>query len=232
LGLADRAGAKPRELSGGQAQRVALARSLAVEPKLLLLDEPLAALDATTRDEVRRELRTHLVDHQGSRLLVTHDPLDAFALADRIVVLEDGRVTQSASPSELVTRPASKYVADLVGVNLWWGEAAAKDGGEISVEGGGWLVVADPIVVGRVGVVVHPRAVALHRARPEGSPRNVWSGRVSGVELVGDRVRIRIDGPPAIVAEVTPAARDELALEPGAEVWVSVKASELSAFPA
>jgi len=228
LGLSDRAGAKPSELSGGQAQRVALARSLAVEPKLLLLDEPLAALDASTRVAVRRDLGRHLSTHDGARVLVTHDPLDAYALADRLVVLEAGRVTQSGPPADIVARPGSTYVADLVGVNLWWGDAGA---GLVAVTGGGRLVAAAAPAHGRVGVTVHPRVVALHRFRPEGSPRNVWPGTVTAVELLGDRVRVQVSGTPPVVAEVTVTARAALGLEPGADVWASVKASELNLFP-
>ncbi len=232
FGLADRSSARPAELSGGQAQRVALARSLVVSPRLLLLDEPLAALDASTRAVVRADLARHLAEHDGARVLVTHDPLDAFALADRLVVLEEGRTTQTGTPPEIVAHPGSAYVADLVGVNLWWGEAGGP-GEALEVTGGGRLVPGSaPPASTRVGVTVHPRAVALHRSRPEGSPRNVWPGTVSGIESMGDRVRVQVAGPPDVVAEVTPGARAELGLEPGIEVWVSVKASELDAFPA
>ncbi len=235
FGLADRSAARPGELSGGQAQRVALARSLAVGPAVLLLDEPLASLDATTRATVRHELADHLGADPGAHLLVTHDPVDAFALADRLVVLEGGRITQTGTADDLVARPGSGYVADLVGVNLWWGHRS--DGGAVELDGGGRLVVAgssEP-ATGRagagVGVRASPRAVSLHLARPEGSPRNVWRGRVERVEQLGDRVRVRVGGPPGIVAEVTPGARRELAIERGSQVWVSVKASELSTFP-
>ena len=134
VGLAAHAAARPRALSGGQAQRVALARALVGEPRLLLLDEPLAALDAATRTEVRRDLRRHLASFDGTRLLVTHDPLDAIALADRLVVLEGGRVTQTGSPAEVSGRPRSRYVAELVGVNLYRGRA---DGASVQLAGGG-----------------------------------------------------------------------------------------------
>ncbi len=114
VGLGDRATVKPAELSGGQAQRVALARALAIEPRMLLLDEPLSALDVSTRADVRETLRRHLDAFRGVRLLVTHDPLEALALASQLVVLEDGRVVQSGSPTEVAERPRSAYVADLV----------------------------------------------------------------------------------------------------------------------
>jgi molybdate transport system ATP-binding protein len=228
VGLADRGGDKPRQLSGGQAQRVALARALAPEPRLLLLDEPLAALDVGTRIELRRELRTHLASFEGARVLVTHELLDAVALADRIIVLEEGRVAQHGTIAEVADRPRSRYVADLVGVNLLRGHARGE---EVSLAGGGALTVAEP-ASGDVYVAVRPSAVALHRARPEGSPRNVWPGRVDGTDLLGDRVRIHVDGEVPLVAEVTPAAVAELGLHDGVDVWTSVKATEVVVYPA
>jgi molybdate transport system ATP-binding protein len=224
----DSRGARPAQLSGGQAQRVALARALAVDPRLLLLDEPLAALDASTRRAVRRDLRRHLASFPGARVLVTHDLLDAVALADRIVVLERGHVVQAGAIAEVSARPRSRYVADLVGVNLLRGTAHGHD---IELAGGETLTVADA-ASGDVYAVVHPHAVALHRARPEGSPRNVWAGRVDGLDLLGDRVRIRVAAAVPIVAEVTPAAVGALGLAEGVDVWASVKATEVSVYPA
>jgi molybdate transport system ATP-binding protein len=228
LGMSGLGGARPRTLSGGQQQRVALARALAPEPRLLLLDEPLAALDVSTRAEVRRDLRRHLRDFPGVNLLVTHDPLEAMALADRLVVIEGGRILQSGSPAEVTERPRSRYVADLVGVNLLRGHA--RDG-VVELEGGGRIVTAD-ITAGEVFVAVAPRSVSLWRERPEGSPRNVWRGPVSSFDLQGDRVRLRVEGSPSLVAEVTPAAVLELGLQEGAEVWISVKATEVAIYPA
>jgi molybdate transport system ATP-binding protein len=226
LGLADRASDKPRRLSGGQSQRVALARALAPEPHLLLLDEPLAALDIGTRIELRRELRSQLSSFVGARLLVTHELLDAVALADRIIVLECGHVAQEGTIAEVADRPRSRYVADLVGINLLRGRASGHD---VTLDGGGVVVSADP-EEGDVYVAVHPSAVALHRHRPEGSARNVWSGRVHGADLLGDRVRIHVDGAVPLVAEVTPAAVADLGLHDGVDVWASVKATELTIY--
>ncbi|MCU1458791.1 MAG: modC [Actinomycetia bacterium] len=226
VGLGDVAGAKPEALSGGQAQRVALARALATDPQVLLLDEPLAALDASTRGEVRRDLRAHLAAFPGVRILVTHDPIDAATLADRLVIVEDGRIVQTGTLAEVTGRPRSRYVAELVGVNLVQGVASGND---VALDGGGVLVVPSE-ERGAVFAVIRPQAVALHRTRPAGSPRNVWSGRVASVELLGDRVRVRVDGSPALVAEVTPAALHELALVEGAEIWVSLKATEVNVF--
>jgi molybdate transport system ATP-binding protein len=228
VGLAGHAGARPRALSGGQAQRVALARAMVGEPRLLLLDEPLAALDAATRTEVRRDLRRHLASFDGTRLLVTHDPLEAMALADRLVVLEGGHVTQTGDPAEVSQRPRSRYVAELVGVNLYQGRA---DGAEVELAGGGRLVAAGEHR-GEVFAAVHPHAVALHRHRPEGTPRNVLDGTADTLDVVGDRVRVRVAGPVPIVAEVTPAAASELRLADGGPVWASVKATEVTVYPA
>jgi molybdate transport system ATP-binding protein len=223
VGLAAHAGARPRALSGGQAQRVALARAMVADPRLLLLDEPLAALDAATRSEVRRDLRRHLASFDGIRLLVTHDPLEAVALADRLVVLEGGRVTQTGSPAEVSAQPRSRYVAELVGVNLYRGRA---DGRNVRLADGGTVVAAD-IHHGEVFAAVHPHAVALHRRVPEGTPRNVWAGTADSLEVIGDRVRVRVAGTVPIVAEVTPAAASELGLADGGQVWATVKATEV-----
>ena len=228
VGLAEQAAARPAQLSGGQAQRVALARALAVEPALLLLDEPLAALDVRTRAETRRALRARLAEFAGVKLLVTHDPLEAIALAERLVVIEDGRIVQAGTPAEVTARPRSPWVADLVGVNLFRGEAA---GDRIALDGGASLVVPGA-GRGAVFAVIHPRAVALHRVRPEGTPRNVWAARVDSLDDEGTRVRVRTTGPLAMVAEITPAAVAALALDRGGEVWVSVKATEISTYPA
>ena len=227
-GLGDRANAMPRELSGGQAQRVALIRTLATEPHLLLLDEPLSALDVTIRAEVRRELSRQLSGFHGVRILVTHDPLEAIALADRLVVLEHGKVVQSGSPAEVTARPRSRFVADLAGVNLLRGQGR---GDHIELAGGTALA-APEAGGGDVFAVIHPRAVALYTSRPEGTPRNVWRGRAEDLDLQGERVRVRLSGAVPLVAEVTPSAVRELHLDAGAEVWVAVKATEVSVYPA
>src|SRR5216683_4940184 len=228
VGLGSYADAKPAELSGGQRQRVALARALAPDPHLLLLDEPLAALDATTRAEVRRDLKQHLGSFPGLRLVVTHDPLEAVALADRLIVMENGHLVQTGTAAEVTEHPRSQYVADLVGVNLLRGEAG---NGSVKLASG-QVVAAAGAELGDVFVVVHPRAVAIHRTHPEGSPRNVWSGRASSIELMGNRVRVRIDGAVPLVAEVTAAALRELNLVEGGEVWLSFKATDVGVYPA
>ena len=236
VGLADHAAARPRALSGGQSQRVALARALATEPRVLLLDEPLAALDARTRLHMRAELRRHLATFPGARLLVTHDPIDALVLADRLVVLESGRVTQEGTTGDVVRRPRSRYVAELVGVNLLHGTAAGAH--RVRLSGGAELVVADPVPATDVAVAVRPQAVTVHRAEPEGSARNAWPATVTDLEGRDDRVRVQLAGPvgggPAgatgLVAEVTPAAVAALGLAPGVTVWATVKAVDLTVY--
>ncbi|MEY2451580.1 MAG: molybdate transport system ATP-binding protein [Acidimicrobiaceae bacterium] len=227
VGLADRADAYPRDLSGGQAQRIALARALASDPSLLLLDEPLAALDATTRIDVRRDLRRHLSTFGGVRVLVTHDPVDAAVLADDIVVLDHGRIVQSGTPEDITARPRTPWVADLVGTNFYKGHSEANT---LRVDGGGTIAAATTVADGPAFAVVHPRVVALHRARPDGTPRNVWQAHATAIERVGDRVRVQLAGTPNIVAEITPAAATDLALADGTELWVAVKATEVDLF--
>lgn len=228
VGLSGYANARPGTMSGGEQQRVAMARALATNPRMLLLDEPLSALDATTRAEVRRELARHLRSFEGVRLVITHDPLEAVALADRLVVLEAGRVLQTGTAAEVTEKPRSRYVADLVGVNLLRG--VARDG-EIELAGGGWLTAVDA-PGGAVFAAIPPHSVSVWRVRPEGSPRNVWPGVAAGLDLQGDRVRVRVEGRPTIVAEVTPAAVADLQLDQGGEVWVSFKATDVSVYPA
>ncbi len=230
VGLADQAGRRPRTLSGGQAQRVALARALVVGPRLLLLDEPLSALDAHTRLEIRARLRRHLAEFAGVAILVTHDPIDAMALADRIVVIEDGRLVQEGTPAGVARNPRTDYVARLVGLNLYRGVAgghtvALEIGGDLSLE-------AAEALDGPVFLAFPPSAVALFRTRPEGSPRNLWEATIGGIEPHADQVRVHLDGPLPAAADVTAAALAELRLMEGDTVWAAVKATETHAYPA
>ncbi|MEU4163708.1 ABC transporter ATP-binding protein [Actinoplanes sp. NPDC026670] len=227
VGLADHGRRKPRHLSGGQAQRVALARALAVDPVLLLLDEPLAALDARTRLETRGELRRHLSAHPGATLLVTHDPLDALVLADRLVIVEQGRVVQEGDAATITARPRTDYVARLVGLNLYRGRG---DGHTVAITEDFTLTSTDR-VDGDAFVAFPPAAVALHPSRPDGSPRNTWPAVLADVQRHGDNLRVRLDGPISVAADITPAAAAHLHLEPGRELWVAVKAAETRAYP-
>ncbi|WP_254792757.1 ABC transporter permease [Streptomyces sp. CC77] len=236
LGVGRFAHRRPGELSGGQAQRVALARALAARPRLLLLDEPLAALDQTTRARVRHTLRQHLAGFPGVCLIVTHDPVEAVSLADRVLVLEEGRLVQYAEPGEVARHPRSPWVARMLGRNAWPG--TVRSGGLEPVGGGRLVTAADPAPPEGAAAlaVVAPEAVSLHRARPSGSsPRNVWRGTVRELTAHGARLRVLVSDAPApgldVVAEVTPAAVAELGLAEGAEVWVSVKATEITVVP-
>ncbi|WP_329569975.1 ABC transporter ATP-binding protein [Kitasatospora sp. NBC_01266] len=228
MGLAEHAAARPAKLSGGQAQRVALARALAVRPRLLLLDEPLAALDARTRLDVRSQLRRHLAEFEAVAVLVTHDPLDAMVLADRLVVIEDGTEVQSGTPAEVARRPRTDYIARLVGLNLYQGTG---EGQLVRLADGVTLAAAEE-VSGPAFVAFAPAAVTLHRERPAADARNLWELTVAGLDLHGDQVRAELTGALELVADLPPAAAAELDLTPGARVWASVAAAQAHAYPA
>jgi molybdate transport system ATP-binding protein len=228
VGLAEHARAKPRQLSGGQAQRVALARALAVDPVLLLLDEPLAALDARTRLDTRAELHRHLTAHPGATLLVTHDPLDALVLADRLVIVEDGRVVQEGDAATITAQPRTDYVARLVGLNLYRGRGRQHS---VRIGDDFVLTVADA-ADGEVFVAFPPAAVALHTRQPDGSPRNTWPATITGIQRHGDNLRVQLAGPVMAAADITPAAASHLRLSPGQQIWAAVKAVETRTYPA
>ncbi|MFI6843882.1 ABC transporter ATP-binding protein [Kitasatospora sp. NPDC050467] len=228
MGLAEHAAARPGRLSGGQAQRVALARALAVRPRLLLLDEPLAALDARTRLDVRSQLRRHLAEFEAVAVLVTHDPLDAMVLADRLVVIENGREVQSGTPAEIARRPRTDYIARLVGLNLYQGSA---DGHRVTLADGTELATSEELT-GPAFVAFPPSAVTLHREKPRSSARNVWEMEVAGLDLHGDQVRADLAGALPMAADLTPAAAADLDLAPGTIVWATVKATQTHAYPA
>jgi molybdate transport system ATP-binding protein len=225
------ADAKPGSMSGGQQQRVAMARALVTDPKLLLLDEPLAALDVSIKTSVRRLLREVLRQSRAANILVTHDLLDAVALGDRMIVIEAGTVVQTGTPAEVTARPRSSYVADLTGVTLLRGTG---HGTVLDLDGGGHLTCASP-AAGPTFAVIAPAGVAVSRQQPEGRPEgekvNTWRGRVSAVDLMGDRVRVRVDGTPAITAEVPPAAVDHLKLDEGGDLWVSLSPDAITTYP-
>jgi molybdate transport system ATP-binding protein len=228
VGLSDVGGDRPSRLSGGQAQRVALARALATEPAVLLLDEPLAAVDASARADLRHLLRDELRRYAGARVVITHDPVEAAALADRLVVIEDGRITQQGPLMEVTARPRSPWVATMVGLNLVDGVAT-----DTTVRlNNGALVATATTANGPAFVAFRPNAVSLHRERPEGSARNVWPGQAGDLYLAGDRARVRIAGPVPLIAEVTAAAVAELRLADGGPVWASVKATDIDTYPA
>ncbi len=226
LGLVGVDDVRPRAMSGGQQQRVAMARALVTAPRLLLLDEPLAALDVSTKSEVRRLLRQVLHRSEAANVLVTHDLLDAVTLGDRMLVIEDGAVVQTGTPAEVTAHPRSQYVADLAGVNLLRGTA---DGRSLLMDGGGRLEIQDSGSGDRCAVIA-PAQVSISRQRPESDAPNTWSGQIGVLDLLGDRVRVRISGAPSITAEVSPAAVDELALDDGGELWVHVDPSAITVY--
>jgi molybdate transport system ATP-binding protein len=229
MGLGEYADERPRALSGGQAQRAALARALATHPRLLLLDEPLAALDVGTRSTVRRDLRRHLETFDGMRILVTHDPVDAYALADRVAILDRGRVVQVGTLPDVTAHPKSRYVAELVGLNLVSGNV--RHG--VLVTGAGANVVIADAPEGVTFAVIRPHSIAIERHHAPGSSvRNVWPGTVSEIDRLGNRVRVGIDGILPLTAEITAAALEALALHPGDEVYSSVKATDIEVYPA
>ena len=228
VGLQGHERSLPAQLSGGESQRTALARALASRPRVLLLDEPLAAVDASRKTQLRRDLRAHLDAFEGPRIVVTHDAVDAFALADQVAVLENGSVVQVGTPTDICAAPRTRYVADLVGLN--WLRGACK-AGTFALDGGGQLKVAWT-GEGNAIATVHPRAIALFPSRPEGSPRNVWQATVASIEPALDGLRVRLAGPVPLVAEITESARAQLSLRAGSSVWIALKATEIAVSPA
>lgn len=226
VGVADLAERRPHELSGGQAQRVAVARALAAEPELLLLDEPMAALDVAVAPALRQALRPVLADR--TTLLVTHDVLDALLLADRVAVVEAGRVVETGTTREVLSRPRSGFAARIAGLNLvagrWDGTAVV---GELTVQG---LPADEPLAPGsRAVAVFSPHSVSVFAEPPAGSPRNALPATVTELEPLGDRFRVRtVAAGVPLDAEVTAAAVAELGLAPGLAVNLIVKATEVS----
>ncbi|MEJ7707771.1 MAG: ABC transporter ATP-binding protein [Nocardioidaceae bacterium] len=227
LGVADLADRRTSQLSGGQAQRVAIARALASDPAMLLLDEPTAALDAAGGMALRTQLRQHLSGFAGVSILVTHTALDAMVIADRVVVLDGGEIVQAGPPAEVAAHPRTDHVAALVGLNLVRGNAV---NGILALPGGSSIVAAEP-VNGAAFAAFSPASVSLYASRPAGSPRNVWRGTVTSLAPHGDVVRVQLDASIALLADVTPAALSTLNLQPGQQVWASVKATEVTVYP-
>jgi molybdenum ABC transporter ATP-binding protein len=228
FGLAGRAGARPRTLSGGERQRVAVARALAREPRVLLLDEPLSALDATTRAAAGRELAGVLRDVDAPAILVTHDFTEAAALGDRVAVLDAGRVIQQGTAGELAATPASAFVADFTGAVVLTGTARPGAQGLtlIDVDGGGELTSTHP-GSGRVAVGVYPWEIVIEpgAAPASGSARNHVTAEIVSMTAVGGRVRLGLAAGQPLVAELTEAAVDELGLRTGLRVTASWKAT-------
>ena len=232
FGLADRTGARPHELSGGERQRVALARALARDPRVLLLDEPLAALDARTRASATRELATALRSAQVPAILVTHDFAEAARLGDRVAVVDQGRIVQTGTPAALAARPASAFVADFTGAVVLTGAARPRpDGGgtDVVLDGGGGTVMSTDDASGPVALSVHPWEIALEPdeagAATGASARNRLRCQVESVTAIGSRARIGLLAGQPLAAEVTTDSAERLALEPGTPVVATWKAT-------
>ena len=221
--------ARPEKLSGGERQRVALARALARDPDVLLLDEPLSALDAHTKSEVRGELSELLRGLDLPTLLVTHDYEDAAALADEVGVIVDGQLRQLGAPAELVARPRDAFVASFTGANLLHGAAhrAGNDLTEVRLTGGEQLFSTDP-GDGEVGVVVYPWEISVSRSHVDDSALNVVRGEVGSLVEVANRVRVRI-GP--VTAEITAASAERLELARGGVAYATFKATGTKLVP-
>ncbi|TFD61532.1 ABC transporter ATP-binding protein [Cryobacterium suzukii] len=233
VGLKDFGDSLPRALSGGQQQRVALARALAAGPRVLLLDEPMAALDAETAPFMRQLIREQLAETGTSAIIVTHDIVDAVVLANRVAVLHDGALIDQGTTAEVLAAPRNPFVAALAGVNLVVG--TVQNGAIVAPDGRiFWVRPADAGDLDSTGpgaAVFRPASVVVHTEQPRhASPRNVWSARVTAIEPGSGGVRLRTSGDPEVIAELTPAAVADLGLQLGSTVWLSVKATEVSAY--
>jgi molybdate transport system ATP-binding protein len=206
FGVGDLARRKPRQLSGGQAQRVSIARALATEPRLLLLDEPFSGLDIGVAASLRVELARHLASYDGVTLLVTHDAIDALTLADVVWVLDEGKLVQVGPPRQVAASPLTRHVARLVGLN-------------VLADGGRFLSFS-------------PSAVTVSPTEPTGSARHRWPGTVTSLAPHGDAVRLLVSGEYELLADVTQAAVAELQLAPGRAVWLSVKETAVRSYSA
>ncbi|GAA1708815.1 ABC transporter ATP-binding protein [Isoptericola hypogeus] len=232
VGLTALADRRPATLSGGQAQRVALARALAAEPRVLLLDEPMAALDVDVAPALRQTLRHLLADRTA--VITTHDVLDALLLADEIAVIDGGRVVERGTTAQVLTRPRSTFAARIAGLNLlvgsWTGDGVRTPAGEVA-HGHAHAEGTDPGIAAGTAMtaVFRPSAVSIYLDERHGSPRNTFRGTVRTLEPRGDLVRVRTDH---LAADVTPGAVAELGLVPGTDVWLSVKAAEVDVYPA
>jgi molybdate transport system ATP-binding protein len=226
FGVSDLADRRPGQLSGGQAQRVSIARALATRPRLLLLDEPLSALDVGVAMALRIELSRHLAAYDGATILVTHDALDAMTVANRVLVLDGGRVAQEGTPAEVAQRPRTDHVARLVGLNVLRGTSS----GTTIRLGDGTALVSATTAEGDVDACFSPTAVTLTIDEPNGSARNRWEGTVTSLAPHGSAVRVHLDAATGLIADVTPDSAARLGLIPGSRVWATVKATEISVY--
>ena len=225
----------PSQLSGGQQQRVALARALILEPDLLLLDEPLSALDIRTRRSVRSELRQILEELPCITIYVTHQPNEALMFGNRIAVLEEGRITQEGSREDLLHHPRSTYIAEFMGLNLFRGrviERVANDHARVKVDES-IFTIPDPGERKELFLAVHPREITLYRQLPEGSAKNILVGSIH--EIVpeppfGERFRVVVNSRPPMVTEILRSSVESMALKPGEKVYASFKSTGVKVY--
>lgn len=218
---------KPAQLSGGQQQRVALARALASGAQLLLMDEPMSALDAFTRRQVRSELKALIADLGLQTIIVTHDVTDALTLGDVIGVMLEGKLVQVGTQRQLLSQPRNAFVAEFLGVNLLSGQARTRGNDLSEVRVGGQTFYALSQVSGEVLVTFHPWDVSISLIEPESSAMNVLKGRLTSISHLGGRTRVTVENDVTIIAELAQASEERLALQLGQEVWASFKASAL-----
>ncbi|MBM36020.1 MAG: ABC transporter ATP-binding protein [Acidimicrobiaceae bacterium] len=211
-------------LSAGQQQRVALARTLLTSPKMVFLDEPLASLDPSGRIQARHLIRSALNDQVSGALIVTHDPADAFALADSVMVLEGGSISQFGSIGEIGEHPATPWIASLIGWNFF---AGVGSGSSVQLADGTQIATSESGLTGEVTIAINPSSVALFLEAPVGSPRNKWFCEIETIESVGELARVTLSGPVTIYADITLSAASDLELRKGLGLWVSVKATEV-----
>lgn len=214
----------PSELSAGERQRAAIARSLAARPKVLFLDEPFSALDIQGKRRGRSLLKEALAIEVSGCLMVTHDLVDAFTLADRVMIIEGGKLTQFDVPDRIRSRPGSEWIADLVGWNYYEG---IGEGSVVTLPHGTTIFTAQDDLDGPTSISINPASVSIFKSQPSGSPRNSWLSSIQNIEILDGRARVSLVGEIDICADITTAAANELRQSISSEVWVSVKATEV-----
>ena len=230
LGIAPLLHRRPDTLSGGEQQRAALARAMVVEPRLLLLDEPLSALDPVTRGKLQRELARLHQELGITKIQVTHDFEEAVALGDRIAVMNEGRIVQVGSPGEIFRRPESEFVARFVGSgNILRGVVKIRDGSQVlCLDGVEIAVVTD--VTGAVHASIRSEDIVLSKELLRSSARNCFRGRIVEVADRGALFYVTVRVPPDFVCAITRASLTEMELKEGTEVWIAFKASAVHVF--
>ena len=214
----------PSELSAGERQRAAIARSLAARPKVLFLDEPFSALDIQGKRRGRSLLKEALAIGVSGCLMVTHDLVDAFTLADRVMIIEGGKLTQFDVPDRIRSRPGSEWIADLVGWNYYEG---IGEGSVVTLPHGTTIFTAQDDLDGPTSISINPASVSIFKSQPSGSPRNSWLSSIQNIEILDGRARVSLVGEIDSCADITTAAANELRQSISSEVWVSVKATEV-----